>query len=361
VITLVANTKYEFANDVDFGSLEVVFSDRSVIAGIESLVIELTYLGTGDFLTITNSTSRVDNFTISAPNGRIFNWSSTSALELRCTNIQSTSARFGIFNGSSSILRFTNVSPSFTVDGLEFSGSFASVLWEVSGANAQAGTFFKLGTAQFNSFLVDKALMTLGATATFLSGLASSGNISSGGLGTILLTRISGTGTVLSGITPEDALWEFFHNDEIEDTRPDLLLAMQGNATETAIVAPSTDGSNAVKVAGIWITKTSSQMSGSTSGTSTYNGGKDAKLPITYSVSVDPSSGTNIKMSAYVAVNGVVDVDSRRSGTASSGSPTSITVPWQESFSTGTYVEVFVENNDTSANILVESAISRVN
>jgi len=357
LITLAANTQYMCANDIEFGVNEVLYGERSVIAGIESLVITLTYLGTGDFFTMTNTTNRVDNVTISAPNGRIFNWSSTSGAELRVTDIQCSSARFGTFTGSSSLLRFSFISPSFTADGLEFAGSWASVLWEVSGANVQAGTFFKLGTATFNSFLVDKVLMTLGATATFISGLASSANISAGGLGTILLTRISGTGTVLSGISPDDAFWEFFHNDEIADTRPDALLSMQNNAVQTVIAAVNTP----VLVAGVWTIKDVSQMTADPNGRTTYIGGKDAKLPVTYSVSVEPVSGTNIKMSAFVAIDGVVDVDSKRSGTGSAGSPTSITIPWQDTFSTNQYHEVFVENNDTTSNVIVSSAISRTN
>ena len=357
IITLAANTKYLFANDVDFGSDRLVFSDRSVVAGIESLVITLTYLGTGDFFTMTDTTNRVDNMFISAPNGRIFNWSSTSGLELRVTDVQCSSARFGTFTGSNSILRFSFISPSFTADGLEFSGSFTSVLWEVSGANVQAGVFFKLGTATFNSFIVDKVLMAVAGGATFLSGLAGSANISAGGLGTILITRISGAGTVLSGITADDALWEFFHNDEIADTRPDGLLSMQANATATVIAVAGTP----VLVAGTWVVERVSQFTGTTAGRLTYNGGKDATLPDTGSFTVEPVSGGAVNVSVEVAINGVVVPNSKRTANASSGNPTSITVPWQEVLSTSDFVEYFVTNEDTTVNLLVASAISRVN
>lgn len=357
VITLAANTKYLFANDVDFGSDRLVFSDRSVIAGIESLVITLTYLGTGDFFTMVDTTNRVDNMFISAPNGRIFNWSSTSGLELRVTDVQCSSARFGTFTGSNSILRFSFISPSFTADGLEFSGSFLSVLWEVSGANVQAGVFFKLGTATFNSIIVDKVLMTLAAGATFLSGLTGSANISTGGLGTILITRIGGTGTVLSGITADDALWEFFHNDEIADTRPDGLLSMQANATATVIAVAGTP----VLIAGTWVVERTSQFTGTTAGRLTYNGGKDAILPDTGSFTVEPVSGGAVNVSIEIAINGTVVPNSKRTANTSSGNPTSITVPWQEVLSTSDFVEYFVTNEDTTVNILTASAISRVN
>jgi hypothetical protein len=58
---------------------------------------------------------------------------------------------------------------------------------------------------------------------------------------------------------------------------------------------------------------------------------------------------------------GVVVANSKRSSAASAGSPASITVPWQDTFSTTDFFEVFVENNDNTTNILVSSAISRAN
>jgi hypothetical protein len=357
IITLLPNITYVQGEDLNIGTDVFALGMNTVWCGFESLNITLTYTGTGDLFTMVDTTNRIHNLTISATSGRLYNWSSTSGQQLRVTDVQSSSDEYGIFTGVNSILRFTNVSPSIATDGLEFVGSFASVLWEVSGAEINGGAFFRLGTAQFNSILVDKVLMTLAGGTEFINGLPNSGNISAGGLGTVLLTRIGGAGTPLVGVTPDDALWEFFHNDEIPDTRPDALLSMQNNAIETTITATDTP----VLVAGVWTIKSVSQMTGDVDGRTTYIGGKDSKLPVTYSVSVEPASGTNIKMSAYVAIDGVVDPDSKRSGTASSGSPSSITIPWQDSFSTNGYHEVFVENNDNTTNILVESAISRTN
>lgn len=359
VITLAANTKYLFANDVDFSSDRLVFADRTVIAGIESLVITLTYIGTGDFFTMTNTVNRVDNMTISAPNGRIFNWSSTSGLELRVTDVQCSSARFGIFTGSNSILRFSFISPSFTADGLEFSGSFLSVLWEVSGANVQAGAFFKLGAATFNSIIVDKVLMTLAAGATFLSGLAGSANISSGGLGTILITRISGAGTTLSGVSTDDALWEFFHNDEIQDTRPDALLSLQLNAVAEIITVAGTP----VKVIGNndWVDERSSQSTNDNTGRSTYDGGKPIVVPITMRASIEPVSGTNKTISLFIALNGSVIPGSTATVNVGSGDPKSVTVIWQEEALPGDFVELFISNDSDTIDVLVSSAVIRIN
>ena len=66
-------------------------------------------------------------------------------------------------------------------------------------------------------------------------------------------------------------------------------------------------------------------------------------------------------MSAYLAINGTIVAASRRQGTGSAGGPTSITLPWQHTFATNDYVEVFVENNTNATDILVSTAIGRVN
>ena len=257
-ITLAAYTKYELANDINLGLNKLIMGMNTVVSGIESLVITLSYSGTGDVFEFTNTTNRVNNLTISAPSGGLFSWSSSAGLELRVEDVQSSSARYGTFSGSSSILRFTNVSPTVSTTGLQFSGSWASVLWQVSGVNLQAGSMFDLGSAQFNSFLVTETLGFLAAGSSFITGLADSGNIPATGLGTVLLTRLSGSGTVLTGVKDSDARWEFFHNNLIKDTRPDLLLSMQDNAVVTTILAIDAP----VVVAGVWKTNEFSQMSG---------------------------------------------------------------------------------------------------
>lgn len=359
IITLAANTQYFLTENVALGSNRIVFSANSAISSIDSIVIMLSYSGTGDMFTFNDVTARINNISIDAPNGRLFNWTDTSFQFFRVSDVTIISCdKIGRFNGSNSVVRFTNVSPnSVASDGCEFLGNFRAFLWEVSAGAIDAGSYLKLGTATFDSFLTNTLLVTLNGSSVLLDGATGSANINTGGSGVIYLSLTSGTGTPLSGITTGDALWEFRSNDDIADTRSDALISMQGNATETVITATDTP----VLVAGTWVSVMVSQMTASVAGRATYVGGKDARLPITYSISLEPASGTNIKMSAYAAIDGVVVPGSKREGTASSGSPTSITIPWQYTFSTNTHTEVFVENNDTTANILVSSAISRIN
>lgn len=359
VITLAASTQYLLANDIALGTNRLVFSQGTALGGISSIVVSLTYTGTGDMLTFPDVLARVDDLTLDAPSGMVFNYTQTTSGIFRVTNVSVVSCnKIGLFNGTNAVMRFSNFSPaSVTSDGLEFTGNFRSVFYEGSAATIGAGALFNLGTATFDSFILVTVLATLNGTSNLISGATGSANINADGLGIVERALTSGAGTPLSGISVEDSLWQFDSNDDIADTRPDSLISMQANATNTVIAATSTP----VLVAGTWVLQGDSQFSFTAAGRMTYTGGRDARLPVMFSCSLEPASGTNILMSVLIAINGSVVAASQRNGTGSAGSPTSITAPWQYTFSTGDYVEVFVQNIDTTANILVSSAIGRIN
>lgn len=359
VITLAANKQYLLGTDINLGTNRIVFSDGSTLSGIESLVTTLTYTGTSDMFTMTDTTNRVSTMTISCANGRIFNWTSTSLKILRVNDITIASCdTFGLFTGVDAILRFTNVSPGLmTTNGLSFVGSFDNFLWEVSASTVTAGALFNLGTATFASFITDLILVSVASGATFLTGASSSANIESGGLGLISRIRFSGAGTQLSGVTTEDSLWEFRGNDDLKDTRPDGLLSMQGNSTDTVIAVTGTP----VLAAGTWVVERTSQFTGTTGGRLTYTGGKDATLPITIRVSLEPVSGTNKTLGVTVFKNGSEIANSLATALIDAGSPSSLTCFWQDTFSTGDYIEIYLSNETDTIDVLGSVVILRTN
>lgn len=359
VITLADDTEYLFTNDVSIGTDRLVMGDNTAVKGSESILITLTYTGTGDMFTMADKTNRISNLTLSCASGRLINWSCTVLKIFRMNDVSISSCdKFGIFAGVSGILRFTNVSPAaIATDGLEFTGDFRSFLWEVSAATVSGGALFNLGAATFDSFIANTILATINAGANLISGAAASANINAGGIGLVDTMRISGVGTPLSGVSVDDALWEFRQNDDIADTRPDGLLSMQGNATNTVIAVAGTP----VLIAGTWSVERASQMTGTTGGRLTYNGGKDATLPITGSFTVNPASGGTVNISIETAINGVVVPNSKRTASASAAVTASITIPWQEVLSTTDFVEHFVTNEDSTVDVLVSSGTQRVN
>jgi hypothetical protein len=86
----------------------------------------------------------------------------------------------------------------------------------------------------------------------------------------------------------------------------------------------------------------------------------DEVMPVDVIVYVEPVSGTNILITAYIALNGSVITNSEKQVSVSAGTPLPASIPWQINFSENDYVEVYVENNTNTTNILVSEGVSRV-
>jgi hypothetical protein len=357
VITLAANTLYVQADDVAFSTSRLVFGANTVYSGLDSLVVTASYTGTLPFLTFTNISGSTKNIKFVHPNSPLYSFTDSGTNVLRIVDVAYAGASIGTFGGNGSSVRFTNFSGSTTSNGLLLAGNWKAFLFQPALSSIAAGTFIDLGTATFDSISVTETTLDYPAGAFFMSGEPNSGNINTGGLATISKTRLTGSGTPLEQITPDDARFTFSQNDKIRDSRSDGILYIQGNTVATTIASANTPA----LAAGVWTIGPLGQFTGTTGGRLTYVGGKDARLPITISVSVAPTLSTGIAMSVYIAINGTIVAGSRGRGTGSAGLPDSITIPWQHTFTTNDFLEVFVENNTNATDILLSSGIERVN
>jgi hypothetical protein len=260
---------------------------------------------------------------------------------------------------SSGLLTLTHTSIfGITTSGLTWSGTGNSfIMFDSIITTANTMTLIDFGSATFTDISINDCSVTGPVGSTAVSGLVSSGNMEANRIGVITNSFIGGDGTPLNNISNDDDSWQFLLNDNIGDTHPDGLLSMQGNATNTTI------GSAGVGVlaAGTWVVEFDSQGTGTTAGRFTYSGIRPVHLPLTAAVTIEPVSGGSQVMGAMIAINGVAVANSLRTGTASPGSPTSITIPWQAIFSSTDYAEVFVTNEDTANHVLVSSATFRIN
>ena len=362
VITLEANTLYVQADDVNFSTTRLVFGDNTVYSGLDSLVVTLSYVGTLPLFTITNSNGSVKNIRVTHPNSPLFSFSDpTGSHVLRVSDVSYFGSSIGTLGGNNSGIRLTNFSGSVTANGMLFTGSWRAFLFEPSLSSLGSGSFVDLGSATFDSISISETTLSYVTGSFFMSGLTNAGNINTGGLASIESVRLTGTGTPLQGITPDDILYVFAHNNSIRDSKADGLISMQGNTTQSVVGTPVGGTGTPVLVAGVWVPDEISQFTGSTSGRFTYIGDNDARLPILFSVSASPALSTGISISAYIAINGVAVTQSRRQGTGAANNPTSITLPWQYTFSTNDYIEVFIANDSNATNILVSSAVGRIN
>lgn len=366
-ITLESNTVYLLVNGVTTSN-RFIMQDGTAIVSYDPLIAPLEYTGVGTMFTGVDADVTFRNAQFICTNGTFIDMSETGAGHTKTVNMVgctlSPCTAFGTVDDLLEMIIENNRIWDLT-QGLVVSGA----AW--NNIRVTQNSFISL-SATFVALNITGAVtarISLGDNYAFgppgaigVKGDAASANIVVGGLGTLYRNSPDGGLIAESGMGITDAIrWRAAGNEEVSDTRADALLSMQNNATTTAISGSSTDGSNAVLVAGTWTVGAASHMEGTTGGRVTSKGERDARLPTTASVSIEPASGTNVTMSVYFALNGVVDVNSKRSAAASAGSPASVTVPWQLDYAEDDYAEIFVENNDNSTNILVSSGVLRAN
>ena len=129
-------------------------------------------------------------------------------------------------------------------------------------------------------------------------------------------------------------------------------VTMHGNSTETVISSTAT----AVKVAGTFVVGDESGYTGSTNGRITHNG-DTARHIINAIISLTVASGTNHRVSMYIALNGTIIPSTKTTATTSSGLYRSMATFANLELDDGDYVEIFVRNESTTDNLIVLDAI----
>jgi len=356
VITLEPDRDYLIANDITTANRFIV-SNPNTIRASSSQMVTLAYTGTGDMFTGNEPNFKTVNITVSAPNGDIFNTTAPSGngiVQMVEANIESCK-NIGVMDGNF-ITRFTNVAFENIQDGgLSFTGSNNILVVDVGVAFLGGGSLIDLGTATFNTVSITGGNIADSAVGTFfLSGATDSENINVGGLGAVLNNNGFGSGSALSGISVDDARWNFNANNTIPDTRPDALLSFTTPTTTVLAVATP------ALVTGAWSVERESQMTGTVAGRVTYDGEKGATLPITATLSLEPVSGTNKSVNIYLAKNGSIVANSVVVTVVSSGSPKNQSVVWQDVFQNDDFYEVWIESVD-GTDLQVNTAKLRVN
>ena len=333
---------------------DVVFSGQPYVS-------QVTYAGSGDLFTGTDSGALIiKDISLDFPSADLLNITNTTPLSV--VNIINTVIISGNSLGTCtdivgmvfSLCAFLSLEDGYTDGGTNTSVLSISRVGMISTNAAFKAVDF--GSNVYDSLEVMNLQVTAPAGAFGISGLASSGNLSSGQIGNIQSCEFLGGCTPLETITRDDIRYNFVANGGIVDTSPDAILSMQANATDTVIAAINTP----VLVAGTWVIGDESQFTGTTAGRSTYNGERDIIAPITVAISVEPVSGTNKDITGYIAINGAVISGSAIKARVDNGNPLAITLIWQQTLSLNDYVEVFVENNTDAIDLLVNSAVLRV-
>ena len=360
-ITLAAATTYLLGADVNIGTDYLLFSAGSGLMSHAAFTANLTYGGTGAALRGVDVNATIKDITVTAGTGDVYDFSETGGGNAKIIIISDvlviSCSTYGTFTKMRTVILDGNTTLScdlgVIVDSAGMTGIRITSLALVSTSTTFVGIDFT--GSLVNNINLDGLVLSGGVGSIGIKGDAANANVGANFIANVSNVQFQGVTNALSGITIDDFRWNFQGNGDVADTMPDALVSMVSNATATtlAVGVPTL-------VAGTWALIRNSQFTTTTAGKATYNGERDLVTPIDVSVVVDPASGTNKTIRAYVAVNGAAVVNSGIAVNISSGDPKQISVPWQANLSTGDYVEVFIENETDSVNATVIDATVRV-
>ena len=323
----------------------------------------LTYSGTGNMFTGTDAFFTIRDIGISCPSAQVFGFTDTVPGTTVFLAINITiffCSKVGTFT-SINALDLSGSNSLGSGDGITMAGTGTLLMSIRQFAIASTSASFKaidLGSTVISNIEASNLIVIAPAGAFGISGLANSGNVPTGSLAMVRDSSFIGGVTDLENITTDDIRWSFRDNAPTEDTQPDAMIYQDGNATATIIAATSTDGTNSVLLAGTWTEQRASLFTTTAAGRITYVGERDLTTPIDIVASVDPVSDSTLAI--YITINGVPAQPTgipRFVKAADNGVMSTI---WQDKLSTNDFIEIFIENQTSTANILVSDVVFRV-
>ncbi len=360
-ITLLANTTYLLGASVNIGTDFLLFSNGSGIQCLGAFTSTLTYTGTVPMFQGDNANARIKDINLLCAASNVYGWSDstpgtsiiiiTDVLVIACLAV-------GVFNDINTLVINGSTVVSCTT-GISYTGSSISGT-RLSSINfiSTSVTFIGLDFtgATLNNVNIDGMVMSGGAGSIGIKGDAGSVNLATDRIGHVSEVQFQGVTTPLSGITIDDVRWNFQQNGDLADTMPDALTSLTANATNTVIAGANTP----TLVLGTWTQARASQYATTAAGRITLNSERDVVTPIDATISIEPVSGTNKILRAYIALNGTVITASGLSTHVDVSDPKILTIPWQVNLSKDDFLEVFVENETDAVDILVSDATFRV-
>jgi hypothetical protein len=352
VITFEGDTQYFIANDITTAS-RFVFGEDTALTGAEGTLVTLEYTGSGVMFTGPDTSNRIRELTLNCPNGTLFDITGSSGKLFSLLYCYIPECDYigdftNIFDLHMETCHFYDIKSG----GMTFSGANGHFLLSSTGVYQNGGTFLDLGSSTFDSITMSSIFGYLDTGTTFISGLADSGNVNTGGGAHVAHSIIPGPGAMLDTITTQDALWSFNHVGGITDSRSTALSVCSGMTV--TIGGTSTP----VKVDSNWSDERSSRFDINADGTFTYEGGGDF-ISFTSSLTVDVASGTNLDLNFYFYKNGVKIDDSVISRQVDAGSPGNVSMVWSDELELDDYLEIWCENTSSTANIIIDRAIMR--
>ena len=194
--------------------------------------------------------------------------------------------------------------------------------------------------------------------AVGFSGLANSGNVPVGRLMRIYGCEFLGGMTDLENLNEmTDVRIDFQGNFPTANTQPDALISFVNNALETEITTIDTP----VKINAVWLdAKTPSLFNTDSSGSVTSLSERPINTPIDLSLGLVSVGGGTKLLTVYIYVDGIQEVSSGVQIEVSGNNPKAISLPWQSRLLLSEVVDVYIENNTDTNNIIATNGIMRI-
>lgn len=351
VITLPANSSWQFNTSLDLVGNRIVCAGACVMLGdsFATTTITSTGLGGGDALLTATNSLRLGSIGFTAPTGRLFDLNNGAAGNLLMNGVQ-------ILNTPTigTIQNYANVvveqSIIFNSANLTVDGTIASFVIDTCLLDGRTGqtTITVPSTAVITRrfrLLYGGFIVNPGETGINFSTSASIPDES------YILDNghFSGGGTYIAGLDHTSNKSLFFNCAGITNTTALCQYSMTGNATATVIGATGTF----VKIAGTTTASSLNQkFSTATTQRATYTGAFTGNFRVVAFASM--TSGNNQTLRMRIAVNGTTIAESNTLfKTTGSGEASAVGCQVIGSLNPGDYVELFVANDTAATDITV--------
>jgi hypothetical protein len=314
--------------------------EGGAISSVVTDIPFITYTGTGVMCEAVQSRIRIDNLVVSCPNARFLqvtgDGTKTLAFRANVTNVvvQDCTSVANMINGGVMVFSTCNFAGTFSSSAILLTGSGAGLQSlqriVVAGLGVSA-VCFDMGTTVNDEIEIDNLIPFGAATATVISGLTNSGNITAGNKMMVDNGNFSSFTTPLSGVAVNDVRFSFNGNSGLADSRNAADIYLIGGS-ETLITGAAGDWQEVgIPTAGgvSWTSDIADRFTIGTNGVVTYIGEEDLEVTLSGRATVDKVGGGSNILEVRFAINwnGTASDGGLEKSRAQTQNPTPTTVP----------------------------------